>query len=220
MPGFCLPIGSPDIWVSQMTGPRRSSEEMSPSLLLYSPKPSPASARLDSPESPESQGICKMYVNHPLCTSICTSRVITCRISLISHTEICVPHSQGQGFPPEWHIMLLLDTRVHLSCEPCQNLGSKMSLSLCEAQKRGSDVVTWEAAPRSSGSCHFQSPHPKQRVYPDFCHLMHSKRRNLTPVLPWTCAGCLGFYGTAIIISSFQRTAHKVTGIYYNKIKQ
>lgn len=39
---------------------------------------------------------------------------------------------------------------------------------------------------------------------------MHIKRRNLIPVLPWTCTGCSGFYGTALIISSFQRTAHKL----------
>lgn len=170
-PGFCLPIESPDVLVSQMMRLRGSSEKKSPSLLLHCPKPSPASARLDSPESPDSQGICKMYVNHPVCTSICTSGVITCRISLIpesKHGDLWPTQPRLRLFP-EWHTTLLLDMWMHLCCEPCQNLGSKMSLCLCEAQRQ---VQMWWHGRKpqgSSGSYCFQTPHPKQRTgYPDF----------------------------------------------------
>lgn len=150
VPGFCLPIGSSDILVSQMMGPRGSSEKMSLSLLLCSPKPSPASARLDSPESPESQGICKMYVNHPVCTSICTSRVITCRISLIpksKHGDPCAPQPRLGLFPRMAH-----HAAPGHTCAPLlwtlTKPGEQNEFESLWIPERGSDMVTWEAAPR------------------------------------------------------------------------
>lgn len=94
---------------------------------------------------------------------------------------------------------------------PAKNLVSKMTLGLCEAQKKAQTRGQRRQPKGSSGSCHIglliQS---KETVTLMLCQLMYIERINLIVAFCWNCSGYAGFHTAALVISS----SHKVTGIY------